>query len=404
MKRIGKTISQLVFVVCTLSLLGVASYLTTVSEKEDVSFYENRRLAQAAEWSKEAILSGQWGQDIEAYLSDHVAYREEILKLDTYLKCYVLKQPLIKNVVVTEDNLLPYIDREMQDTTNIEKDADKVARNIASVRDLTESYGGTFCYATVPSQYTVHHNDYPWFMKNRDEYTALSRAAFAKRMDALGISYVDTGKAFAEHDWDSLLSSSIDNHNSIEGAYLTYREIVDFLSVEKGIGFDILEEGEYTTTTLPNRYLGSRVKALMGLWDSDEKLSIIEPNEPIPFSRKDYGYEVEPKIYYLPDNDEDFVEYQIYMNGDLAATEIDTQRPELPNVLIYGDSFTNAVECLLYTSCNKMWSLDLRYCKDATLEEYINAYQPDVVICLRDYGAMLSYGDNGAGIKSLLKK
>ena len=89
------------------------------------------------------------------------------------------------------------------------------------------------------------------------------------------------------------------------------------------------------------------------------------------------------------------------MNGDYASTEIDTKRPELPNVLIYGDSFTNAVECLLYTSCNKMWSLDMRYCDEGTLEEYITAYQPDVVICLRDYGAFLSAKDNGCGIKSI---
>ena len=63
----------------------------------------------------------------------------------------------------------------------------------------------------------------------------------------------------------------------------------------------------------------------------------------------------------------------------------------------------NAVECLLYTSCNKMWSLDMRYCDSSTLEEYINAYEPDVVICLRDYGAFLSAEDNGGGIESLLK-
>ena len=45
----------------------------------------------------------------------------------------------------------------------------------------------------------------------------------------------------------------------------------------------------------------------------------------------------------------------------------------------------------------------MRYCDSSTLEEYINAYEPDVVICLRDYGAFLSAEDNGGGIESLLK-
>lgn len=403
MKRIGKRISQIVFIVCTLFLMGTATYLTTFSEKDDISFYENRTLAKAPVWSEKGILSGEWGEKAEAYLADHVAYRDEILQLDTYIKCHILKQPLIKDVVVTDDYLLPYIDEEMRDTSCIEKDLNKVAKNIASVRDLTESYGGTYCYVSVPSQYVMHGDDYPWFMHNRDDYTEKARTAFRERMAKDGILYVDAGDSFAARGWPDNFSSAIDNHNSIEGAYLTYRNIVDFLNAEREIGFDVLEEGEYTTTTLPNPYLGSRIKALMGQWQSDEKLSIIEPNEPIPFTRKDYGAPSEPLIYFLPDTTEENVEYKLYMNGDYASTEIDTNRPELPNVLIYGDSFTNAVECLLYTSCNKMWSLDMRYCDSSTLEEYINAYEPDVVICLRDYGAFLSAEDNGGGIESLLK-
>ena len=401
MKRIGKRISQLVFIVCALLLIGTASYLTTVSEKEDISFYENRTLAKAPEWSIKGILSGEWGQEAESYLADHVAYRDDILQLDIYIKQQILKQPLIKNVVVTKDYLLPYIDNEMLDTSHIEKDLEEVAKNIDSVRDFTESYGGVYCYVSVPSQYVTHGDDYPWFMHNRDDYTAKTRQAFRARMAQDGILYVDAGESFAARGWPDELSSAIDNHNSIEGAYLTYRDIVDFLNTQRDVGFDVLEEGEYTTTTLPNPYLGSRIKALMGQWHSDEKLSIIEPNEPIPFTRKDYGLPSESIIYFLPENDVDGVEYKLYMNGDYASTEIDTNRPELPNVLIYGDSFTNAVECLLYTSCNKMWSLDMRYCDEGTLEEYITAYQPDVVICLRDYGAFLYAEDNGCGIKSI---
>lgn len=403
MKRIGRRISQLVFITCTLLLMGTVTYLTTFSDKDEISFYENRTLAKAPVWSKEDVLSGEWGQDAEAYLADHVAYRNEILQLDTYLKCHVLKQPLIKNVVITEEYLLPYIDEEMRDTSTIEKDLDKVAKNIDSVRRLTESYGGTYCYVSVPSQYVTHGDDYPWFMHNRDDYTEKARRAFSERMSEEGILYVDAGESFAERGWPDELSSAIDNHNSIEGAYLTYRDIVDFLNTERGIGFDVLEEGEYTTTTLPNPYLGSRIKALMGQWQSDEKLSIIEPKEPIAFTRKDYGVASEANIYFLPETEEENVEYTLYMNGDYASTEIDTNRPELPNVLIYGDSFTNAVECLLYTSCNKMWALDLRHCDDSTLEDYINAYEPDVVICLRDYGAFLSEEDNGCGIESLIE-
>ena len=67
-----------------------------------------------------------------------------------------------------------------------------------------------------------------------------------------------------------------------------------------------------------------------------------------------------------------------------------------PNVLIYGDSFTNALETLLYASFNEMRALDLRHYTGMKLSEYIEKYRPDVVICVRDDSSFLMTGGNGA--------
>ena len=375
-------------------------FFTSFNGDKTISFYENRPLAKPAQWSEEAVLTGEWGKATDAYLSDHVVARDAWLKLDTYLKCHVLQQPLIKNVVIGNNGaLLPYLSEDRLDVSAIEKDLDSVAQNIVSVKAFTESHGGQFCYAAVPCQYVFHNDDYPWFMRNREAYTETVQAAFRARMAEEGVNYVDVGDTFAALDWDARYSSNIDNHTGIEGAYLSYRAITDALA---GAGLDILEENEFTVETLPNPYFGSRVRSLMGMWESDEHLKILKLKEEIPFARSDLGKASEPFIYQLPDNDSAPVEYALYMGGDYAVTEIDTHRPELPDVLIYGDSFTNAVECVLYTGCNRMWSLDMRYANEGALEEYIATYEPDVVICLRDYEALLSPIQNGCGIASLL--
>lgn len=83
------------------------------------------------------------------------------------------------------------------------------------------------------------------------------------------------------------------------------------------------------------------------------------------------------------------------MGGDIAETCIRTDRPSLPTALIFGDSFTNAVESLAYYSFDEMRSVDLRHYKTQSISDYIAAYQPDVVICIRDYEALLSRSDNG---------
>ena len=78
------------------------------------------------------------------------------------------------------------------------------------------------------------------------------------------------------------------------------------------------------------------------------------------------------------------------MGGDVAETIIRTERPELPTALIFGESYTNAVETVLWTAFDETHSLDLRYYTYCSLKEYIAAYQPDVVICLRDDTSYLS--------------
>ena len=89
--------------------------------------------------------------------------------------------------------------------------------------------------------------------------------------------------------------------------------------------------------------------------------------------------------------------YNLFMGGVIANTVIDTHREELPSILIYGDSFTNAMECVAYLSFDEMHSLDLRHYHEMSLEGYIQKFQPDVVVCIRDYEVLLEVGNNGGG-------
>ena len=83
------------------------------------------------------------------------------------------------------------------------------------------------------------------------------------------------------------------------------------------------------------------------------------------------------------------------MGGDIAETVLRTDRPALPSVLIFGDSFTNPVESLAYYSFNELRSIDLRHYTAQSLRDYIDAYRPDVVLCVRDYQSLLSREYNG---------
>ena len=374
--------------------LAGAMMLTSRSARTDTfSYYENRSLAAFPQVTAEGLASGEWGTQLDRFLSDHAGARGLMLRADTAVNTYLLRRPLVNEVVVNPPYLLPELHQTEEELAGIPTAADHMARNLMSVRDAAQKNGAYFLYVAVPSQYVFHADQYPWYTENRSDYTKQSTQALWSRLDGVGVPYLDLAERFEAENWREELSSAVDNHFSMEGAYLSYQEILNRIVADTGLSIPAI--GDYTMEQLPNPYLGSRMRKMMGLWRSDEKLSVLIPDEQIPFERRDNGEAVEAAVYDLPRTETEEVLYSLYMGGDVAHTEIETHRPELPSVLIYGDSFTNAVECLLYTGFDRMDSIDLRHYEEQTLEELIETLRPDVVICLRDYGVLLDPTNNG---------
>ena len=84
------------------------------------------------------------------------------------------------------------------------------------------------------------------------------------------------------------------------------------------------------------------------------------------------------------------------MGGDYGETVLETHRPELPKLLIFGDSFTNALETLLYASFDETRSMDLRHYHGGSLRDYIADYRPDVVLCVLNDSFYYTTAGNGA--------
>ena len=218
----------------------------------------------------------------------------------------------------------------------------------------------------------------------------------AEEMNAQGVCFLDMGPVFDSLGHPPEFSSRVDNHYGLLGAYETYRAAVQKLNGDYGLALSFPEEGtDVTFSALPNPYMGSRTRKLLGLRGDDEKLLTAAFREDIPFTRLDNWQEVASAVYALPATEDEALTYGLYMGGDIAETCIRTDRSSLPTALIFGDSFTNAVESLAYYSFDEMRSVDLRHYKTQSISDYIAAYQPDVVICIRDYEALLSRSDNG---------
>ena len=65
-------IDEWITVVAFCAFIGIMSVLYLVLPKQDTSELEKRPLEKAPQISMEALTSGEWGSDVETYMSDHI--------------------------------------------------------------------------------------------------------------------------------------------------------------------------------------------------------------------------------------------------------------------------------------------------------------------------------------------
>ena len=390
-----KRISEHFLIICFLGFLAAGLFFTVNREPEFINFFENRALAAFPAYSDEAVKNGSYASQLEDYLDDHAALRTTLLRLKT-CSDLLLRRPVVNGIVITPKCLLPLHSPEAVNENWVAAQAEAMADNLKRINDTVAEYGGYYCYVGVPCQYAYFEDDYPWYLESRSEYSRLSSSLLSRELAERGVAFLDVRAAFEAQGHPDEYGSLVDNHYTMEGAFAAYRLIMEKVAAETGLSFPILDWPDMRFEPLPNDYLGSRERRLMNVVTREEQLTVAYPRQEVPFTRTDLGIDVPPLIYALPYTDTDLMTYTLYMGGDQPNTVIDTDRDELPSILIYGDSFTNAVECVAYLSFDKMHSLDLRSYRKTSLEDYIREFQPEVVICIRDYEALLTLYGNGA--------
>ncbi len=386
---------DLAFLWLVCGFFVLAALWTALRPKASWSYFENRALTPRPALSREAVVDGTYFQELEKHLCDNAAGRKYALSLSTLINMRLLRRPVVNDVVVEQDMLLAYNEYEKLDEQAMADCAAKEAERLGRLARLTESWGGTFLYVAVPSHYAYFAQRYPGWLNNREAYTALSKELFFSALDSQNVAWLDVGEVWSREGDPADYMSATDHHWTLAGCLPAYREILRTLESRTGLELDVLTGDNARLTTLPNSFLGSRGRKLLGLWDTGERLSYLEPLESVPFTRRDNGQEVTPSVFSLPASEGDTLEYGFYMGGDVPETVISTDRPQLPSLLIYGDSFTNLLETLMYYSFDTTYSIDLRGYTDMTLLSYVEARRPQVVVCVRDYEQLLSLFGNG---------
>lgn len=392
-----KKAMNIYFIICFLIIIYFLSFMTMTSEKMTVSKLENRGLSTIPMYSREALLNGKYFDEWEDYYIDHFFCRDTLIKGYNFLNVSILQKINVNNILVTDEGyLLPFVpyDREY-DLKLYSENINKSVESIYRLNNYIKSYGGKFYFIGIPEQSSYFRDKYPYYCRNNVEYLNNNEVTMFKELNRRDISNINMHEIYRADKKENYYFKT-DHHFTFRGAYKAYAEIINKINKdEKKIVIRPAVSGDRMEfVVLPNPILGSRNRRLSYIYKTDEKLEIGYPIEKIFYEKFTNG-QLDPDFYHIDEGRDARPDYGVFMGGDNAETVIKTYRDELPNLLIFGDSYTNAMEPLLYYHFDETRILDLRYYSKMSLYEYIEEYRPDYVLMIRDdlhYGIMEGNG------------
>lgn len=386
MKRFG----QIFLIMMFIGIIFIVPVLTKLQKNQVVSQFENRKLAVIPEFTKSSVLSGAYFRKWETYLSDHIYNRNFWIKSYTSFNMMILGKSSINNIVFGKDGfLLPFFAYDGKyDNINSEANLSKMANQLKELQNKLDQKGGSLYFVGVPSQASYHRAEYPNHLQNNGQMMDKTEKLMFGKLDQLSVSYINMNDVFHNNPNIEYYYKT-DHHYNFEGAYATYYAIIKDMQKDGIYNIDFpIEKADMNIITQPNPFGGSRNKQVYYLAPTKEQIKIAYPKNKISYEKFTNG-KVDNKLYYLAENESAMINYGVYMGGDWAETVIKTNNDKLPNLLVFGDSFSNAIEPLLYTHFNETRILDLRHYNKMSLYEYIDKYSPDVVLMIRDD---LNYG------------
>ena len=391
-KKVQKAFLLLLLVF--LFLTPFASLLRMGETAAEVQYYEQRNPEPLPWPSVENLLDGSYFTNFEAAVTDRLATRTPSIK-SYFAINMALGRPAVDDSVVNAEVMLGKNSYSRWDNSKLYGEAEEIAAGYAELKDYVEQLGGYFCYVGMPLQTFYYTDLYPSYMENREWHLTTLRDAFASAMEGADVPFVEMNEIFRSREWEEPLYPQTDHHYTYYAAYVTAQAVAERITEDTEWEITIPGKDELLWRELPNPFLGSSNRKLYGLWDSTDRAAIAEPKEEIPFHRWDNGEEVAAELFDLPQTDTEEVTYSLYMGGDVGETIIRTEREELPDILVVGDSFTNSLETLLYMGFDEMRSLDYRHYNGMPLRQYIALYKPDIVICVRDESTYFAREWNG---------
>ena len=322
----------------TITVASIVSPTKTFSENE------NRTLATKPKFTLDALFHGQYTTNYEKYITDQFVLRDQWIGLKTNMERLLQKKD-INNIYFGKDDYLI----QKVDTTDV--DYEQVEKNITRVEEFIKKYseklGKEHVFTMiVPTAFDILENKLPPFATGYNQDAVLDE--IAKRIPE---NWIELRQVLKNHSSEYIFYRT-DHHWTTLGAYYAYEAWANTVG-EKPISKD-----DFTINKVSDSFYGTNYSKVhvnvtpddMYIFDSGKKF-IVEYN--MDGTIKNSLYETS----FLDVKDK----YSMYLNGNNAFVEINSDLKNGKKLLVIKDSYAHSFTPFVANHYETTYMIDFRY-------------------------------------------
>lgn len=323
--------------------------------EESFSANENRYLAKKPSFNLDSLLEGRFTQELEKYVDDQFVFRNRAMEAKTQILKALGRQD-INGVYLAQDNYL------IEKIGEEDLDQEQFNKNIQALRSFSDQWAGQELRSLiVPTAGLVLKDKLPSLAPQIQEDRLLDQLA-----EDLGPGFIDL-RPRLEAQKEDYLYYRTDHHWTSLAAYLAYEELAQLEGRQVSLE-------DYRIERVSRDFRGSLYSKILDRSMPADEIDLFHPKSPVDYRvYYDFGSQESDSVY-SRESLEEKDQYKVFLGGNYPELKIQGENKNNRRLLIFKDSYANALLPFLVGDYESISLVDLRYFK-ADLAAYIEENQ-----------------------------
>ena len=326
-----------------------------ISPSKSYSATEKRMLVEKPSINMKNVFNGEYGENFEEYLSDHIPFRNFFTGVNAYYKLF-LGQNNANGVYLCNNGYI--IGEPLKYDSQLEVNTAKIVK---FAEFFKENFDISTVVTVVPSTGYIMEDSLP---SNHKSYNDGEFLKYIK--DELGNSakFVDLTDTFKNNINNTDIYYKTDHHWTSAGTYLAYCDLAPYLNIKATDrnNFKIETYNDFYGTTYGKGCYWLQNPDTIELWvnkkHNDNTISVNIPEN---------GISVNNSVFFR-ENLKGDDKYTVFIDGNHSYTKIINNDVKDGALLVVRDSFAHSMAQFLCDNYHEIILVDLRYYKSSIID------------------------------------